>query len=156
MKFRTGGQTGVDRALLDFCLENQLEAGGWCPEGRKAEDGKIPDHYPLVELQDAGYDERTEANVLESDATLILHLGEINGGTKLTVSCCAKLSKPSLLLNLRDKSLQSQVEELIEFIEDKEINELNVAGPRGSEESEVYEKARIFLQLFLSALRKRE
>ena len=156
MKFRTGGQTGVDRALLDFCLENQLEAGGWCPEGRKAEDGKIPDHYPLVELQDAGYDERTEANVLESDATLILHLGEITGGTKLTVSCCAKFSKPSLLLNLRDKSLQSQVEELIEFIEDKEINELNVAGPRASEESEAYEKARIFLQLFLSALRKRE
>ena len=110
MKFRTGGQTGVDRALLDFCLENQLEAGGWCPEGRKAEDGKIPDHYPLVELQDAGYDERTEANVLESDATLILHLGEITGGTKLTVSCCAKFCKPSLLLDLRDENLWVQLE----------------------------------------------
>ena len=156
MKFRTGGQTGVDRALLDFCLENQLEAGGWCPEGRKAEDGKIPDHYPLVELQDAGYDERTKANVLESDATLILHLGEINGGTKLTVSCCAKFCKPSLLLDLRDENLWVQLEELVEFIEAKEINELNVAGPRASEESEAYEKARIFLQLFLSALRKRE
>lgn len=156
MKFRTGGQTGVDRAVLDFCLQSLIAVGGWCPEGRKAEDGKIPDRYPLVELQDAGYDERTEANVLDSDATLILHLGEISGGTKFTVSCCAKFNKPSLLLDLRDENLQVQLEELVEFIEDKQIKELNVAGPRASEESEAYGKTRIFLQLFLSALRKRE
>ena len=143
MKFRTGGQTGVDRAVLDVCLQSLIAVGGWCPEGRKAEDGKIPDRYPLVELQDAGYDERTEANVLDSDATLILHLGEISGGTKFTVSCCAKFNKPSLLLDLRDENLQVQLEELVEFIEDKQIKELNVAGPRASEESEAYGKTRI-------------
>ena len=156
MKFRTGGQTGVDRAVLDVCLQSLIAVGGWCPEGRKAEDGKIPDRYPLVELQDAGYDERTEANVLDSDATLILHLGEISGGTKFTVSCCAKFSKPSLLLDLRDESLQSQVEELIGFIEDKEIKDLNVAGPRASEESEAYEKTQFFFQSFWGALKKRK
>ena len=59
--------------------KRQVEVMGWCPEQRKAEDGKIPDRYPLVELKDAGYDERTEANVLDSDATLILRLGEISG-----------------------------------------------------------------------------
>ena len=74
--------------FLISAIEKQVEVIGWCPEQRKAEDGKIPDRYPLVELKDAGYDERTEANVLDSDATLILHLGEISGGTKFTVSCC--------------------------------------------------------------------
>ena len=156
MKFRTGGQTGVNRAVLDACLQSLIAVGGWCPEGRKAEDGKIPDHYPLVELEGAGYEERTEANVLNSDATLILHLGEITRGTKFTVFCCAKLSKPSLLMDLREENLQAQVEELVGFIDDNEVSELNAAGPRASEESEAYEEARIFLQLFLSALRERE
>ena len=156
MRFRTGGQTGVDRAVLDFCIEKQVEVIGWCPEQRKAEDGKIPDRYPLVELKDAGYDERTEANVLDSDATLILHLGEISGGTKFTVSCCAKFSKPSLLMDLREENLQAQVEELVQFIEDKEIKELNIAGPRASEESEAYEKTQFFFQSFWGALKKRK
>ena len=156
MKFRTGGQTGVDRAVLDFCLENQMQIGGWCPAGRKAEDGTIPTHYPLDELEGAGYRERTEANVLDSEGTLILHLGNISGGTKLTAECCRKLGKPSLSLNLISVDKEAQVEKLLEFMVSEKIRELNVAGPRASEESEAYGKTRIFLQLFLSALRKRE
>ena len=156
MNFRTGGQTGVDRAVLDFCLENQMQIGGWCPAGRKAEDGTIPTHYPLDELEGVGYGERTEANVLDSDGTLILHLGNISGGTQLTEECCRKLGKPCLSLNLRSVDKEAQVEELLEFMESEKIRELNIAGPRASEESEAYDKARIFLQLFLSALRKRE
>ena len=156
MKFRTGGQTGVDRAVLHFCLENQEEVCGWCPAGRKAEDGTIPTHYPLDELQGAGYGERTEANVRDSDGTLILHLGNISGGTQLTAECCRKLGKPCLSLNMISVDKEAQIEELLEFMESEKIRELNVAGPRASEESEAYDKARIFLQLFLSALRKRE
>ena len=151
-----GGQTGVDRAVLDFCLENQVHVGGWCPARRKAEDGTIPVHYPLDELEGAGYGERTEANVRDSDGTLILYLGNILGGTQLTVECCRKLGKPCMSLNLRSVYKEAQVEELLEFMESEKIRELNVAGPRASEESEVYGKTRIFLQLFLSALRKRE
>jgi len=156
MKFRTGGQTGVDRAVLDFCLENQEEVCGWCPAGRKAEDGTIPTHYPLDELEGAGYGERTEANVRDSDGTLIIHLGNISGGTQLTAECSRELGKPCLSLNLISVDMEAQVEELLEFMESEKIRELNVAGPRASEESEVYGKTRIFLQLFLSALRKRE
>ena len=156
MKFRTGGQTGVDRAVLDFCLKNQEEVCGWCPAGRKAEDGTIPTHYPLDELEGAGYGERTEANVRDSEGTLILHLGNISGGTQLTEECCRKLEKPFLSLNLISEDKEAQVEEILEFMESEKIRELNVAGPRASEESEVYGKTRIFLQLFLSALRKRE
>ena len=156
MKFRTGGQTGVDRAVLDFCLENQEEVCGWCPAGRKAEDGIIPTHYPLDELEGAGYGERTEANVRDSEGTLILHLGNISGGTQLTAECCRKLGKPFLSLNLISVDKEAQVEKLLEFMESEKIRELNVAGPRASEESEAYGKTRIFLRLFLSALRKRE
>ena len=146
----------MDRAVLDFCLENQEEVCGWCPAGRKAEDGTIPTHYPLDELEGAGYGERTEANVRDSDGTLILHLGNISGGTQLTAECCRKLGKPCLSLNLKSVDKEVQVKELLEFMESEKIRELNVAGPRASEESEAYDKARIFLQLFLSALRKRE
>ena len=146
----------MDRAVLDFCLENQEEVCGWCPAGRKAEDGIIPTHYPLDELEGAGYGERTEANVRDSEGTLILHLGNISGGTKLTEECCRKLGKPSLSLNLISVDKEAQVEKLLEFMVSEKIRELNVAGPRASEESEAYGKTRIFLQLFFSALRKRE
>ena len=146
----------MDRAVLDFCLENDGEVCGWCPAGRKAEDGVIPTHYPLDELEGAGYGERTEANVRDSNGTLILHLGNISGGTQLTLECCRKLGKPSLSLNLKSVDKEAQVEKLLEFMVSEKIRELNVAGPRASEESEVYGKTRIFLHLFLSALRKRE
>ena len=111
MKFRTGGQTGVDRAVLDFCLENQVHVGGWCPARRKAEDGTIPTHYPLDELEGAGYGERTKANVRDSDGTMILHLGIISGGTQLTAECCRQLGRPCLSLNLRSVNKEAQVEE---------------------------------------------
>ena len=156
MKFRTGGQTGVDRAVLDFCLENQVHVGGWCPARRKAEDGTIPTHYPLDELEGAGYGERTKANVRDSDGTMILHLGIISGGTQLTAECCRQLGRPCLSLNLRSVNKEAQVKKLLNFMEGEKIRELNIAGPRASEESEVYGKTRIFLQLFLNALRKRE
>ena len=55
----SGGQTGVDRGALDAALEIGVECGGWCPDGRTAEDVRIPDRYPLVELECAGYAELT-------------------------------------------------------------------------------------------------
>lgn len=68
----SGGQTGVDRAALDVALELGLPCGGWCPAGRRAEDGPIPARYPLTETAGADYVERTRRNVVEADATLVL------------------------------------------------------------------------------------
>lgn len=48
-KIISGGQTGVDRAGLDVALDLGLAVGGWCPKGRRAEDRRIPDRYPLME-----------------------------------------------------------------------------------------------------------
>src|SRR5256885_2018978 len=78
MKIRivSGGQTGADRAALDAAMEACVECGGWCPAGRMAEDGVIPDRYPVIELPEGGgYEQRTLRNVLDSDATVILSFG---------------------------------------------------------------------------------
>ena len=68
-KIVSGGQTGTDRAGLEAAMNAGLSCGGWCPKGRKAEDGKIPDKYPLQETESADYFVRTEMNVKDSDGT---------------------------------------------------------------------------------------
>jgi hypothetical protein len=74
-KIISGGQTGVDRGALDAALEASFPCGGWCPKGRKAEDGPIPARYPLKEMDGPAYRLRTERNVRDSDGTLILFFG---------------------------------------------------------------------------------
>ena len=99
----SGGQTGVDRAALDVALELGLPCGGWCPKGRRAEDGPIPSHYPLTETPWDGYPQRTEWNVRDSDGTLILTEGEPDRGTALTRELAARHGKPCLVLDLTER-----------------------------------------------------
>ena len=80
----SGGQTGIDRGALDAALDAGFPCGGWCPAGRRAEDGVIPDRYPLTETVEADYAARTRNNVRDSDATLIFAPGELKRGGKLT------------------------------------------------------------------------
>src|SRR5512136_1042597 len=81
-KIISGGQTGVDRAALDVALELGISSGGWCPKGRKAEDGPIDIRYPVRETTSANYSVRTGRNVRESDGTLVLTgLGRASAGT---------------------------------------------------------------------------
>lgn len=82
MKIVSGAQTGVDRAALDAALENGVELGVWCPEGRLAEDGIIPEKYPVKELPNSGYSERTKRNVIDSDGTVIIYFAHPSGGTE--------------------------------------------------------------------------
>ena len=82
MKIISGGQTGVDRAALDVAMEYGIDAGGWCPQGRLAEDGIIPDNYPLTELPGADYCQRTRKNVIDSDGSVIIYFGKPAGGLK--------------------------------------------------------------------------
>jgi hypothetical protein len=70
-KIVSGGQTGADRAALDWAIFHDLPHGGWCPKGRKAEDGVIPDQYQLTETSSASYPQRTQWNVRDSDGTVI-------------------------------------------------------------------------------------
>ena len=100
MKIISGGQTGVDRGALDAAMELGIPHGGWCPRGRTAEDGRIPDRYQLRETDSPDYSFRTEQNVLDSDATLILYRGRIAGGTELTLRLARQHGRPHLVVDL--------------------------------------------------------
>ena len=129
-KLVSGGQTGVDRAALDVALRLGIPCGGWCPRGRRAEDGPIPARYPLAETPDTAYPQRTEWNVRDSDATLIVHAGPPRGGTALTLRLARRQGKPLLRVDL---DAHPDPSSLSEWIETNGIHVLNVAGPRESE-----------------------
>lgn len=130
MKIVSGGQTGVDRAALDVALELGLPCGGWCPRGRKAEDGAISARYPMTETPTAEYSQRTEWNVRDSDATLVLTRGQPSGGTALTIELAQRLAKPHLVVDL---DAHPDVSAVQAWIERGKVGVLNVAGPRESQ-----------------------
>ena len=116
LKVISGGQTGVDRGALDAALALQVKCGGWCPEGRLAEDGTIPKRYPVMELANAGYAERTARNVADSDGTLIISNGVPLGGTRETVDRCIEMRKPHLIIDCARRSVQETIEVATEFV----------------------------------------
>lgn len=144
----SGGQTGVDRAALDVALALGLPCGGFCPRGRRAEDGLIPPHYPLEETKSANYAVRTWANVRGADATLILSPLPLAGGTLLTRKACLSLGKPFLVVN---PGHRQKVRALRAWLEEKGIRVLNVAGPRESQVPGIYQLAKAFLLELLQA-----
>jgi len=145
-KIISGGQTGVDRAALDVALELDISCGGWCPKGRKAEDGTIDTHYPLGETASVKYSVRTEKNVRESDGTLILVKGQPRAGIALTIKFAQKHKKPCLVRNLLLKTSSRIV---VKWLEVNRIRVLNVAGPRESEVPGIHDRAREFLRELL-------
>lgn len=143
----SGGQTGVDRAALDAALEVGIPCGGWCPKGRQAEDGPIPDWYPLQETLSPDYKVRTEWNVRDADGTLILTRGKPTGGTALTITLAVKYEKPHLVLDLSEPPTPATVQQ---WIKEDNIRTLNVAGPRESGEPGIHEKSVRFIRDFLT------
>lgn len=132
-KIVSGGQTGVDRAALDFALQHGYEHGGWCPRDRRAEDGFIPPHYELHETDSPDYVERTEQNVLDADATLIVVRNrELSGGTAFTKTCAGQHGRPSLVVCERD-GVSKSAAALSKFLKRNKVCTLNVAGPRESQ-----------------------
>ncbi len=133
MKIISGGQTGVDRAALDFAIRHGYEHGGWCPRDRRAEDGFIPPHYELHETDSPDYVERTEQNVLDADATLIVaRERKLSGGTAFTKICAEQHDRPFLVVCEQDGVSRSAAA-LSEFIKRHKVRTLNVAGPRESQ-----------------------
>jgi hypothetical protein len=146
-KLISGGQTGVDRAALDVALSLGIPCGGWCPRGRRAEDGVIPARYPLLETLDEDYACRTEWNVRDADGTLILGRSPLQGGTALTVALARHYGKP---LQLVDLGIASGLEETAQWLRRHRIRVLNVAGPRESSQPGIYAEAVNYLQRLLS------
>jgi predicted Rossmann fold nucleotide-binding protein DprA/Smf involved in DNA uptake len=152
MKIISGGQTGVDRAALDVAMAQGIPCGGWCPAGRLDEYGRIPDRYPVTELPDGDFAARSRQNVLDADATVIFHSGELRGGTEFTRQCCIEQKRPYLLVDASKTSSQTAAKLLVDFVEAQAVESLNVAGPRETEWQEGHEYAVAVLQPWLQLL----
>lgn len=153
-KIISGGQTGVDRGALDAALDAGFACGGWCPRGRRAEDGAIDARYPLTEMASADYPARTRQNVVESDATLILFFGDLSGGTRETWRIAQALGKPVLTLDLSAKSTDDAAVEVAAFVAINGVETLNVAGPRESSRPGSAKHARELVAALLQATRE--
>lgn len=149
----SGGQTGVDRGALDAALEVNSPCGGWCPEGRLAEDGMIPMRYPVQEFP-GGYLRRTRKNVEDSDGTLVITFGnKPAGGTARTVEFCIRCGKPHLVIDASVTAAANAEEAARAFVRAHSINRLNVAGPRASKEPRGYAYARELVGRLIRATR---
>lgn len=148
-KIISGGQSGVDRAALDTALEKHYQIGGWCPHGRRAEDGPIPKHYPLRETQSPAYPMRTELNIMDADASLILFRYKMDPGTALTKSLCRKHHKPYFTVDL---SQQTNTEAVLTWLHSHQVEILNVAGSRESNSPGIYQLATAYLTQLLQPL----
>lgn len=134
----SGGQTGADRAALDFAIAHGIPHGGWCPRGRVAEDGPLDECYELRETPSRQYAERTEWNIRDSDATVVFSSHrEVTGGTALTLGLARRLGKP--VLHLVAGSIPPAAEALQAFLREYSVQRLNVAGPRASQDSRIAE-----------------
>jgi len=143
-KIISGGQTGVDRGALDAALVAGFACGGWCPADRGAEDATIPERYPLTPLPGTiaaeadptprqvaeQYKARTLKNVQDSDGTVILFSGTLSGGTLLTQKLCARERKPFVVIDAQGSTKLRAADVIGRFVEENEIQLLNVAGPR--------------------------
>jgi putative molybdenum carrier protein len=146
-KVVSGGQTGVDRAALDVALEKGLPCGGWCPKGRRAEDGPLDARYPLTETPWSGYPQRTEWNVRDSDGTLVLTVGGPDRGTALTLELAARHRRPCLVVDL---NAAPDVEDVRSWARESRVGILNVAGPRESSAPGIYARAADLLRRLFS------
>jgi hypothetical protein len=159
----SGGQTGVDRAALDAALATGIPCGGWCPAGRLAEDGPIADRYPLTETESQDYAERTQANVRDSEATLIIDYGPFAGpnhntsaGTRLTAEAAKKFNRPLYIADLAANEIGTRIlTNIYDWIGEYNISNLNIAGPRESECPGIYDAAHgLLLKLFAAIARR--
>ncbi len=143
-KIVSGGQSGVDRAALDLALEHGIDCGGWCPRGRIAEDGPISAKYPLEETPSDLVEQRTEWNVRDSDATLIIGFGALKNGTLLTLEMTKKYGKPCRCV-FYDQEINAA--EFKSWLLENNVQTLNIAGPReSSRDGGVYGTARQIIE----------
>jgi hypothetical protein len=154
----SGGQTGVDRGALDAAIALGLEHGGWCPAGRRAEDGPIPPQYDLRLTRSADYRVRTRRNVIDSDATLIFYRQVLSGGTLFTSEYAGRCGRPCRLVHFRDDCAAGQADDSDSNDPDERqirlaalwlvkncVEVLNVAGPRESQQPGIARAAEAFL-----------
>jgi hypothetical protein len=155
-KIVSGGQTGADRAALDFAIKHKIPHGGWVPKGRLAEDGQLPKKYKLTEMPTTDYQKRTEQNVIDSDGTVIFSHGRLSGGSAYTEKMAEKHNRQCLHLDLSKYDIFTLALTMINWIHEAEVSTLNVAGPRASKNPTIYKDVMDILESALLLEPKRE
>jgi hypothetical protein len=148
-KIVSGGQTGADRAALDFAIKNNIPHGGWVPKGRIAEDGPISEKYDLKEMPTDSYHTRTEQNVIDSDGTIIISHGPLTGGSRYTYEMAKQHHKPCLVIDLARTKVYEAGATIMIWVTGNKISTLNVAGPRASKNRHIYDQVTEILELVL-------
>jgi hypothetical protein len=148
-KIISGGQTGVDQAALDVAIALGIPHGGWVPKGRKTENGALPDKYRLKVMPTSSYAKRTEQNVIDSEGTLIISLGPLTGGSELTHKTAILHDRPCLHIDLATLNTHQAVKTVRSWIVRHGIEILNIAGPRASENTEIYDMTTKILKAVL-------
>lgn len=147
-KIISGGQTGADQGALDAALLNEFPVGGWCPHGRRTEDGLLPPRFSfLVETPETNYVQRTAWNVRDSDGTLMVHKGSWGPGTRKTADLARGSRKPFVMIDIRGRTA---LDEFWSWLLANDIACLNVAGPRESGAPGMYESTRAFIAKAIS------
>ena len=159
MKFISGGQSGVDRAVLDVAIARGIAYGGWCPRGGWAEDFPQPPgvlaHYPkLKETPLADPAQRTEWNVRDADACLIIvEAGglTVSTGTTLALELARRYGKPYFVAKLREPGVREQTALWLRARLDAFGPGLKLAigGPRESEAPGIYARTKMFIHAFM-------
>ncbi len=149
----SGGQAGVDRAALDVALRLGIPCAGWCQEGRLAEDGTIDEKYPLKETGSEDPNLRTRMNVDGSDGTIVIHPGQIDAGTAFTITSCVTSGKPLLEVDLSERY---NIGHILNWLKEKKLEKINVAGPRESYFPGIYDASVKLLEPLLRDLLKKE
>jgi len=135
LRIVSGGQSGADRAALDWAIARGIAHGGWCPRGRRAEDGRIAERYALRETPSRDYEQRTRWNVRDSDGTLIVSRAAVlTGGSAYTARCAERLGRPWLHAHPG----ADDPAPIRAFLARHRIRTLNVAGPRASGDPGIY------------------
>ena len=164
MKLISGGQSGVDRAVLDVALARGIACGGWCPNGGWAEDFPAPPgllaKYPqLKETPSADPAQRTEWNVRDADACMIvIDTGgvAVSEGTALAQELAHRYRKPLLVVHLGEGEPveRAALWLSVQFRRLGADFALAVGGPRESEAPGIYAKARAFLDALLDLVER--
>ena len=145
-KVISGGQTGVDHGALDATIKYSFPHGGWIPKGRRTEYGILPEQYKLKEMPSTSYPKRTEQNIMDSDGTVIISHGVLTGGSKLTYELAKKHKRPYLHINLNETPAFLASSEINAWINENNIEILNVAGSRASKDTQIYEDTKYVIQ----------
>jgi hypothetical protein len=144
----SGGQTGADRAALEFALAAGISIRGWIPKGRRAEDGAISTQYAgLVECDSEDPAVRTALNVRDSGGTVALSHGPLTGGTALAATEAKRLGRPLLHLDLAQLDICSAAERLRSWLVEHDVRVLNVPGPRHSDDELIFARTMHVLTL---------